>query len=130
MELLGSYFGKVARWTEKAQVCGMSAWLQTIALPQTSIRTSVGFRVCLLCIKDSTMVSDLSDRGCGPTMVAVRKTMFPVDFSVSSVAMSPYVQRAARLFGAAFSLVHAVDPATFDKLDRFFLRRAQLRREP
>jgi hypothetical protein len=64
-------------------------------------------------------------------MVPVRKIMFLVDFSVSSVAMSPYVQRAAKLFGVTVSLVHVVDAETFDKLDRFFLRRAQLRsREP
>ena len=47
--------------------------------------------------------------------------MFPVDFSISSVAMSPYVQRAAKLFGATVSLVHVVDPAAFDVFEAYEL---------
>jgi nucleotide-binding universal stress UspA family protein len=54
-------------------------------------------------------------------MAPVRKIMFPVDFSVSSVAMSPYVERAAKLFGATVSLVHVVDPATFDIFEAYEL---------
>jgi nucleotide-binding universal stress UspA family protein len=54
-------------------------------------------------------------------MVPVRKIMFPVDFSTSSVAMSPYVQRAAKLLGAAVSLVHVVDPAAFDVFEAYEL---------
>jgi nucleotide-binding universal stress UspA family protein len=44
-----------------------------------------------------------------------------VDFSTSSVAMSPYVQRAAKLLGAAVSLVHVVDPAVFDVFEAYEL---------
>jgi nucleotide-binding universal stress UspA family protein len=47
--------------------------------------------------------------------------MFPVDFSMSSVAMSPYARRAAKLFGATVSLVHVVDPATFDVFEAYEL---------
>jgi len=54
-------------------------------------------------------------------MVPVRKIMFPVDFSISSVAMSPYVQRAAKLFGATVSLVHVVDPAAFNLFEAYEL---------
>jgi nucleotide-binding universal stress UspA family protein len=54
-------------------------------------------------------------------MVPVRKIMFPVDFSISSVAMSPYVERAAKLLGATVSLVHVVDPAAFDVFEAYEL---------
>jgi universal stress protein A len=54
-------------------------------------------------------------------MVLVTKIMFPVDFSKSSVAMSPYVRRAANLFGAIVSLVHVVDPASFDVFEAYEL---------
>ena len=54
-------------------------------------------------------------------MVPVRKIMFPVDFSISSVAMSPYVQRAAKLLGATVSLVHVVDPAAFNVFEAYEL---------
>lgn len=47
--------------------------------------------------------------------------MFPVDFSLSSVAMSPYVQRAAKLLGATVSLVHVVAPAVFDVFEAWEL---------
>lgn len=47
--------------------------------------------------------------------------MVPVDFSISSVAMSPYVRRAAKPFGATVSLVHVVDPATFDVFEAYEL---------
>jgi nucleotide-binding universal stress UspA family protein len=54
-------------------------------------------------------------------MVPVRKIMFPVDFSISSVAMSPYVERAAKLLGATVSLVHVVDPAALDVFEAYEL---------
>ena len=47
--------------------------------------------------------------------------MFPVDFSISSVAMSRYVQRAAKLLGATVWLVHVVDPAAFDVFEAYEL---------
>lgn len=54
-------------------------------------------------------------------MVLVRKIMFPVDFSMSSVAMSRYVQRAAKLFGATVSLAHVVSPTALDVFEAFEL---------
>ena len=52
-------------------------------------------------------------------MVPVGKIMFPADFSISSVAMSPYVERAAKLLGATVSLVHAIDPAAFNVFEAY-----------
>ncbi|HMI51921.1 MAG TPA: universal stress protein [Candidatus Saccharimonadales bacterium] len=54
-------------------------------------------------------------------MSPVKNIMFPVDFSISCVAMSPYVQRAAKLLGATVSLVHVVDPAAFDVFEGYEL---------
>jgi nucleotide-binding universal stress UspA family protein len=39
----------------------------------------------------------------------IEKILFPVDFSPSSVAMAPYVQRAAELFSAQVTLAHVCD---------------------
>lgn len=36
-----------------------------------------------------------------------RKILFPVDFSPPCLAMAAYVQRAAKLFGAEVTLLHA-----------------------
>ena len=44
----------------------------------------------------------------------IRKLLFPVDFSPSCVAMAPYVKRSAALFGAKVTLIHVVDPASFN----------------
>ena len=54
-------------------------------------------------------------------MVPIRKIMFPVDFSISSVAMSPYVQRAAKLLHATVSLVHVVAPGASDVFEAYEL---------
>jgi nucleotide-binding universal stress UspA family protein len=42
----------------------------------------------------------------------ITNILFPVAFSPSCVAMAPYVQRAAAMFGARVSLLHVVDPAS------------------
>jgi nucleotide-binding universal stress UspA family protein len=47
-------------------------------------------------------------------MAAIEKILFPVDFSDSSIAMAPYVRRSAGIFGAKVTLVHVVDPASFN----------------
>jgi len=65
--------------------------------------------------------SDFSAWDRGPTVVPIRKIMFPVDFSISCVAMSPYVQRAAKLLGAPASLVHVVNPAAFGVTEAYEL---------
>ena len=54
-------------------------------------------------------------------MVPVRKIMFPVDFSISSVAMSRYVRRVARLFGATVSVVHVIIPTHAGRFRRMLL---------
>ena len=47
-------------------------------------------------------------------MPLIEKILFPVDFSPSCVAMAPYVKRASAIFGARVSLIHVVDPASFN----------------
>jgi universal stress protein A len=42
----------------------------------------------------------------------IKHILFPVDFSRSSIAMSPYVKRAASLFGASVSLIHVFNPTS------------------
>jgi len=39
----------------------------------------------------------------------IRSILFPIDFGPSCVAMAPYVKRAASIFGAKVTLVHACD---------------------
>lgn len=39
----------------------------------------------------------------------IRSILFPIDFGPSCVAMAPYVKRAASMFGAKVTLVHACD---------------------
>jgi nucleotide-binding universal stress UspA family protein len=47
-------------------------------------------------------------------MPLIEKILYPVDFSHSCVAMAPYVKRASSIFGARVSLIHVVDPASFN----------------
>ena len=47
-------------------------------------------------------------------MPLIEKILFPVDFSHSCIAMAPYVKRASTLLAAKVSLVHVVDPASFN----------------
>jgi nucleotide-binding universal stress UspA family protein len=47
-------------------------------------------------------------------MAAIEKILYPVDFSPSCIAMAAYVKRAAGLYGAEVSLIHVVDPASFN----------------
>jgi len=42
-------------------------------------------------------------------MAAIQNILFPVDFSPSCVAMAPFVQRAAIIFGARVTLMHVFD---------------------
>jgi nucleotide-binding universal stress UspA family protein len=42
-------------------------------------------------------------------MTTIQNILFPVDFSPSSVAMVPFVKRAASIFGARVTLVHVFD---------------------
>lgn len=47
-------------------------------------------------------------------MSLIEKILFPVDFSPSCVAMAAYVKRASAIFGARVTLIHVVDPASFN----------------
>ena len=47
-------------------------------------------------------------------MPLIEKILFPVDFLPSCVAMAPYVKRASAIFGARVSLIHVVDPGSFN----------------
>jgi nucleotide-binding universal stress UspA family protein len=53
------------------------------------------------------------------TMALMENILFPVDFSHSCIAMAAYVKRAAVLFGARVSLVHVVDPTSFNGLELY-----------
>jgi nucleotide-binding universal stress UspA family protein len=52
-------------------------------------------------------------------MALIAKILYPVDFSPSCVAMAAYVKRAATLLGAGVSLVHVVDPATYNGFELY-----------
>ena len=52
-------------------------------------------------------------------MAFVKSILYPVDFSPSCTAMAPYVKRAATLFGARVSLVHVVDPTSYNGLELY-----------
>jgi len=47
-------------------------------------------------------------------MALIEKILFPVVFSPSCVAMAAYVKRAAAMWGARVTLIHVVDPASFN----------------
>lgn len=47
-------------------------------------------------------------------MALIEKILFPVNFSRSCIAMAPYVKRASAMYGAKVSLIHVVDPASFN----------------
>jgi nucleotide-binding universal stress UspA family protein len=50
-------------------------------------------------------------------MALITNILFPVDFSTSCIGMAAYVKRAAGLFGARVSLIHVVDPASYNGLE-------------
>jgi hypothetical protein len=52
-------------------------------------------------------------------MALIKSSLFPVDFSRFCVAMAAYVERAGALFGARVSLVHVVDPASYNGLELY-----------
>jgi nucleotide-binding universal stress UspA family protein len=45
--------------------------------------------------------------------------LFPVNFTPSCVAMGAYVKRAATVTGAKVTLIHVIDPATFNALEMY-----------
>jgi nucleotide-binding universal stress UspA family protein len=52
-------------------------------------------------------------------MALIQNILFPVDFSPSCIAMASYVKRAAGLLGAGVSVVHVVDPASYNGLELY-----------
>ncbi len=52
-------------------------------------------------------------------MGLIENVLFPVDFSPSSIGMAAYVKRAAAMFGAQVSLVHVVNPISYNGLELY-----------
>lgn len=52
-------------------------------------------------------------------MALISKILFPVDFSLSCIAMGAYVKRAAGMFRARVSLVHVVNPSSYSGLELY-----------
>jgi nucleotide-binding universal stress UspA family protein len=49
----------------------------------------------------------------------IQRILFPVDFSPSSIAMAPYVMRAAQMFGAKVGLIYVCDLASYNGFELF-----------
>jgi nucleotide-binding universal stress UspA family protein len=49
----------------------------------------------------------------------ITNILFPVDFSPACVAMAPYVQRAAAIYGAKVSLIHVFDPTSYNGFELY-----------
>lgn len=62
-------------------------------------------------------------------MAVIDKILFPVVFSPSCVAMAPYVQRGAAFFGAKVSMVHVVDPASYNGFELYLRPPAEIAEE-
>ena len=52
-------------------------------------------------------------------MALIKRILFPVDFSRSCIAMAAYVERAAVLLEAEVSLIHVVDPTSYNGLELY-----------
>lgn len=52
-------------------------------------------------------------------MRQISNILFPVDFSLSCVAMASYVKRAVALSGAKVSLIHVFDPASYNGFELY-----------
>jgi nucleotide-binding universal stress UspA family protein len=52
-------------------------------------------------------------------VAVIANILFPVNFSPSCVAMGAYVKRAAVVIGAKVTLIHVIDPATFNALEMY-----------
>lgn len=57
---------------------------------------------------------------CGVALMAlISSILFPVDFSPSSIAMAPYVKRAAAISNARVSLMHVFDPVSHNGFELY-----------
>jgi nucleotide-binding universal stress UspA family protein len=52
-------------------------------------------------------------------VAAIANILFPVNFTPSCVAMGAYVKRAAVMTGAKVTLIHVIDPVTFNALEMY-----------
>jgi nucleotide-binding universal stress UspA family protein len=52
-------------------------------------------------------------------LALIRAILFPVSFSHSCIAMGAFVRRAASMMGARVSLLHVVDPASYNALEMY-----------
>ena len=52
-------------------------------------------------------------------MALITNVLFPIDFSPASLAMAPYVRRAAAIFNAGVSLIHVFDPASYNGFELY-----------
>lgn len=52
-------------------------------------------------------------------MALIKNILFPVDFSPACVAMAPYVERAAAIYGAPVTLIHVFDPTSYNGFELY-----------
>src|SRR5580704_8969815 len=62
-------------------------------------------------------------------MGPITNILFPVDFSLSCIAMAPYVKRAAALFAAKVSMIHVFDPASYNGFELYLRRPPEIPEE-
>ena len=62
-------------------------------------------------------------------MRLIKNILFPVNFSHSCVAMTPYVKKAATLWGARVSLIHVFDPASHGGFELYVRRSTEIAEE-
>jgi nucleotide-binding universal stress UspA family protein len=62
-------------------------------------------------------------------MRPITNILFPVNFSSSCIAMTPYVKKAAALFGARVSLIHVFDPGSHSGFELYVRSSAEIAEE-
>jgi nucleotide-binding universal stress UspA family protein len=62
-------------------------------------------------------------------MRLIKNILFPVNFSSSCIAMTPYVKKAAVLFGARVSLIHVFDPGSHSGFELYVRRSVEIAEE-
>ena len=62
-------------------------------------------------------------------MRLITNILFPVNFSSSCIAMTPYVKKAAALFGARVSLIHVFEPGSHSGFELYVRRPAEIAEE-
>src|SRR5277367_6809846 len=62
-------------------------------------------------------------------MRPITNILFPVNFSSSCIAMTPYVKKAAALFEARVSLIHVFDPGSHSGFELYVRRSVEIAEE-